>query len=58
MTLQFFKFFQNKDRKTSLDRALSLGLITQEEKLRLEADRSGKRLEKFLLKANKKRKHS
>ena len=56
MTLQFFKFFQNKDRKTSLDKALSLGLITQEEKLRLEAGRSDKRLEKFLLKANKKRK--
>ena len=56
MTLQFFNFFKNKDRITSLDKALSLGLITQEEKLRLEASRSEKRLEKFLLKEKKKHK--
>lgn len=54
MTLPFFNFFKNKDTKTSLQRALELGLITQEEKLRLEADRAGRRLDKFLSKAQKK----
>jgi hypothetical protein len=54
MTLPFFNFFKNKDTKTSLQRALELGLITQEEKLRLEADRAGRRLDKFLTKSQKK----
>ena len=54
MTIPFFNFFKNKDYKTSLDKALRLGLITQEEKLRLEADRAGRRLDKFLSKAQKK----
>lgn len=56
MTLQFFKFFQKIDKKTSLEKALSLGLISEEEKLRLDASRSEKELQKFLLKANKKHK--
>jgi hypothetical protein len=54
MTLAFLNFFKNKDTKTSLDKALQLGLITQEEKLRLEADRSARRLDKFLTKSQKK----
>lgn len=54
MTLAFLNFFKKKDTKTSLQRALELGLITQEEKLRLEADRAGRRLDKFLSKAQKK----
>jgi len=56
MTLAFLNFFKNKDTKTSLEKALQLGLITQEEKLRLEADRAGRRLDKFLSKAQKKSK--
>lgn len=56
MTIPFFNFFKNKDTKTSLEKALKLGLISQEEKLRLEADRAGRELEKFLLKSQKKHK--
>jgi len=56
MSLAFLNFFKNKDTKTSLEKALQLGLITQEEKLRLEADRAGRRLDKFLSKSQKKNK--
>lgn len=56
MSLPFLNFFKNKDHKTSLEKALQLGLITQEEKLRLEADRSARRLDKYLSKQQKKRK--
>jgi hypothetical protein len=56
MSIPFVNFFKNKDHKTSLEKALKLGLITQEEKLRLEADRASRRLDKFLTKSQKKRK--
>jgi hypothetical protein len=56
MTLAFLNFFKNKDTKTSLEKALKLGLITQEEKLRLEAERAGRRLDKFIAKSQKKNK--
>jgi hypothetical protein len=56
MTLAFLNFFKDKDTKTSLEKALKLGLITQEEKLRLEAERAGRRLDKFIAKSQKKNK--
>lgn len=56
MTLAFLNFFRDKDTKTSLEKALKLGLITQEERLRLEAERAGSRLDKFIAKSQKKHK--
>lgn len=56
MTMQFFNFFKDKDKKTDLEKALKLGLITYEEKLRLEADRAGRRLDKFIAKTTRKKK--
>jgi hypothetical protein len=56
MTMQFFNFFKDKDAKTDLEKALKLGLITYEEKLRLEADRAGRRLDKFIAKTQRKKK--
>jgi hypothetical protein len=56
MTLAFLNFFKNKDTRTSLEKALLLGLITQEEKLRLEADRAGRKLDRFLSNTQKKHK--
>ena len=56
MTMQFFNFFKDKDKKTDLEKALKLGLITYEEKLRLEADRAGRRLDKFIAKTQRKKK--
>jgi hypothetical protein len=56
MSISFFNFFKNKDTKTDLEKALKLGLITYEEKLRLEADRTARRLEKYITKRDKKKK--
>jgi hypothetical protein len=48
--VNFFK----KEKLKDLDWCIKNGLITYEEKLRLEADRSAKRLEKYVLKKQKK----
>jgi hypothetical protein len=56
MTMQFFNFFKDKDKKTNLEKALKLGLITYEEKLRLEADRAEKKLDKYIAKTTRKKK--
>jgi hypothetical protein len=52
----FNPFNLEKSNKKNLDNALKQGLITYEEKLRLEAERSANRLDKFLSKKNRKKK--
>jgi hypothetical protein len=47
----------NADKKKDLEWCVQNGLITFEEKLRLEADRTTRRLEKYVAKKEKKRKH-
>lgn len=52
--LKKFKF--PKIKKTGLEEAQKLGLITEEELLRLKAERADGDLKKYLLKGTKKRK--
>lgn len=52
-----FKFFPNKkSKKLGLEKAKELGLITEEEMLRLKAERASEELKNHLLKSTKKRK--
>jgi hypothetical protein len=44
----------HKKKKEGLEQALALGLITLEEKLRIEASRSSEKLENFLKRMEKK----
>jgi len=48
MTLFFRQIFKGKTKKEGLQEALIAGLITEEEKLRLEADRADTNLKKYL----------
>ena len=48
--------FSKKPKKLGLERAKELGLITEEELLRLKAERASEELKGFLLKGSKKRK--
>lgn len=53
-----FKLFKRKQEfLTDLEKCISMGLITPEEKLRLELERADTRLKDFLAKKTKKRKH-
>jgi len=52
-----FKFFPNKKTKIlGLEKAKEMGLITEEELLRLKAERASENLKSYLLKGTKKRK--
>jgi hypothetical protein len=57
MTLFFRQIFKSKSKskskKEGLQEALEAGLITEEEKLRLEADRADTNLKKYLGKKKK-----
>lgn len=51
-----FNFFlKSKTKRLGLEKAKELGLITEEELLRLKAERSGEELKKFLLKGSRKK---
>lgn len=50
-----FKYFFKKKIKTDLQKCVDLGLITDEEKLRLELERADIRLKDFLDKHKKHR---
>lgn len=55
MIIPIFNFFKKKKDLAGLAEALRLGLITEEERWRLEAERADEKLKDFLDKQKKRR---